>query len=355
MRDTGHCVDGDKAVKPAARVGDMHFCPVLLPKFHLGGPIVDPAATTVLVGDQQAARLSDLAQCMLDEHNDLLNEGAATVLIEGLNAVRKCDGTAHGGEVVQGLETVLIGGESLKTRKVELFYDPITGTWCMRYGTSIVIRPGVWAMNNPAGANYQTQTLQALVRLDSTPTMHSAIDAIERTGRTVTIEQYWGQGGPFNALTTPLSIADGINAGVSINGEIGTGRGSDSIITWSPHIHTLGDAPGHASDAFAPGSDIILGHELIHATHLAQGNAGHSLVPNLVVAEERNTTGLPEQTYGFDLDSLSLHGTVLPSTEDQMFTENRLRADYRARGIRSPITGRPPQQRPFYTSGGTPY
>ena len=95
---------------PAARVGDMHTCPMVNPGGvpHVGGPITGPGAASVLIGGMPAARLSDMAACAGPP--DVLVLGSATVLIAGQPAVRQGDSTAHGGVVIVGLPTVLIGG-----------------------------------------------------------------------------------------------------------------------------------------------------------------------------------------------------------------------------------------------------
>lgn len=95
---------------PVARVGDMHTCPMVNPggSPHVGGPITGPGAATVLIGGMPAARLSDMAACAGPP--DVLVLGSSTVLIAGQPAVRQGDSTAHGGVVVVGLPTVLVGG-----------------------------------------------------------------------------------------------------------------------------------------------------------------------------------------------------------------------------------------------------
>lgn len=95
---------------PAARVGDMHVCPLVNPGPvpHVGGPISGPGAATVLIGGMPAARATDMAVC--SGPPDVLLPGSSTVLIAGMPAVRQGDSTAHGGAVVAGLPTVLIGG-----------------------------------------------------------------------------------------------------------------------------------------------------------------------------------------------------------------------------------------------------
>ena len=63
----------------AARVGDMHVCPMVngvVP--HVGGPVMPPGCVTVLIGGMPAARMGDT--------------------------------TAHGGTIIVGCTTVLIGG-----------------------------------------------------------------------------------------------------------------------------------------------------------------------------------------------------------------------------------------------------
>jgi uncharacterized Zn-binding protein involved in type VI secretion len=93
---------------PAARIADMHLCPMATgPVPHVGGPILPPGAPTVLIGGLPAARVSDLASCVGPP--DAIIVGAFTVLIGGLPAARIGDSCAHGGTIVSGYPTVLIG------------------------------------------------------------------------------------------------------------------------------------------------------------------------------------------------------------------------------------------------------
>jgi uncharacterized Zn-binding protein involved in type VI secretion len=94
--------------QPAARLTDMHVCPMLTGNTpHVGGPINGPGAPTVLIGGQPAARVGDHAVCTGPP--DTIVAGSATVLLAGAPAARLGDATAHGGRVVAGLPTVLIG------------------------------------------------------------------------------------------------------------------------------------------------------------------------------------------------------------------------------------------------------
>jgi uncharacterized Zn-binding protein involved in type VI secretion len=93
---------------PAARVTDMHVCPmvtVLVP--HVGGPILPPCAVTVLTGGLPQARVGDMAVCVGPP--DVIVLGSFTVLVCGQPAARLMDMTAHGGMIVMGYPTVLIG------------------------------------------------------------------------------------------------------------------------------------------------------------------------------------------------------------------------------------------------------
>jgi uncharacterized Zn-binding protein involved in type VI secretion len=98
--------------QPAARVGDMHVCPMVTPGVppipHVGGPILPPGCPTVLIGKMPAARMTDMCTCVGPP--DVIMKGSATVLIGKLPAARMGDMTAHGGSIVIGFPLVIIGG-----------------------------------------------------------------------------------------------------------------------------------------------------------------------------------------------------------------------------------------------------
>ncbi len=95
---------------PAARITDMHVCPMvtgLVP--HVGGPVIGPGIPTVLIGNMPAAVLGDMCVCVGPP--DSIMKGSATVMIGGKPAARVGDTTAHGGTILPpGMPTVLIGG-----------------------------------------------------------------------------------------------------------------------------------------------------------------------------------------------------------------------------------------------------
>jgi uncharacterized Zn-binding protein involved in type VI secretion len=95
--------------QPAARITDNHVCPMFDgPKPHVGGPILPAGCPTVLIGGLAAARVGDMATCV-GPPDVIAPPGAETVLIGGQPAARMGDMTVHGGEIVVGCPTVLIG------------------------------------------------------------------------------------------------------------------------------------------------------------------------------------------------------------------------------------------------------
>ena len=97
--------------QPAARLTDMHVCPMQTPAVppipHVGGPITGPGAPTVLIANMPAANMGSMCVCVGPP--DSIIAGSPTVLIGNKPAARMGDSTAHGGSIVAGCPTVLIG------------------------------------------------------------------------------------------------------------------------------------------------------------------------------------------------------------------------------------------------------
>ena len=92
----------------AARFSDMHICPLSTgTQPHVGGPILPGSNSTVLIGGLPAAVMGDI--CVCTGPPDSIVQGSASVLIGGKPAARVGDSTAHGGKIVLGCPTVLIG------------------------------------------------------------------------------------------------------------------------------------------------------------------------------------------------------------------------------------------------------
>ena len=96
---------------PAARIGDMHVCPMITPGTppvpHVGGPIAGPGATTVLIGGMPAAKIGDSCVCVGPP--DSIAMASTTVMVMGSPVARMGDSTAHSGSIVLGCMNVIIG------------------------------------------------------------------------------------------------------------------------------------------------------------------------------------------------------------------------------------------------------
>lgn len=97
---------------PASRVGDMHVCPMVTPGTppipHVGGPILPPCSINTITVMMPQARVTDMCLCVGPP--DVIVMGSFTVLVNSLPAARIGDMTAHGGTIVVGAPTVIIGG-----------------------------------------------------------------------------------------------------------------------------------------------------------------------------------------------------------------------------------------------------
>ena len=94
---------------PAARLTDMHVCPMVTGVVpHVGGPILAPGVPTVMIGFLPAAVVGDTCVCVGPP--DTIAKGSATVMIGYMPAARIGDTTAHGGNIVLGCFTVMVGG-----------------------------------------------------------------------------------------------------------------------------------------------------------------------------------------------------------------------------------------------------
>ncbi len=97
---------------PAARITDMHICPMVTPGLppvpHVGGPVIGPGVPAVLIGKLPASVVGDTCTCVGPP--DTVVKGSATVLIGGKPAARMGDTCAHGGTIAIGCFTVMIGG-----------------------------------------------------------------------------------------------------------------------------------------------------------------------------------------------------------------------------------------------------
>lgn len=93
---------------PAARLTDMHVCPMVTGVVpHVGGPISGPGCPTVLIQNLPAARIGDMAVCVGPP--DVIAKGSTSVMTGNMPQARLTDQTAHGGVIILGCFTVLVG------------------------------------------------------------------------------------------------------------------------------------------------------------------------------------------------------------------------------------------------------
>lgn len=92
---------------PAARLTDLHICPLLNPMvMPTGGPIITASPNVVTMGLPQA-RVNDI--CLCTTPPDTIALGSFTVMVNGQPAARLGPLTSNGGVIILGAMTVLIG------------------------------------------------------------------------------------------------------------------------------------------------------------------------------------------------------------------------------------------------------
>lgn len=228
---------------PAARVGDPHLCPMVTGVVpHVGGPILPPGAPLTMVGGPFAARVSDMATCVGPP--DVIAMGAATVLIQGLPAARATDMTVHGGVLLPGLPTVLIGGPAF------------------------VIPPVITIKGPPL---FQQQVVRDLYFLSTTPSGQELFRRLQAAGQPVTIIPNPGT----NGFCSPVSPADAR-----------AGAPTGSVVQYNPNYRS--NAFDSAGNMIAQPPQVILGHELMHGLANSEGThqygtdpAGPASQPNI--------------------------------------------------------------------------
>jgi len=161
--------------KPAARIGDMHVCPMVTPGVppipHVGGPVVGPGCPTVLIGGMPAAVMGDMCTCVGPPDTIIL--GSVGVMIGGKPAARMGDMCAHGGTIVLGCPTVLIGEISPAVVTPGVFVPSAPEVLSYMLSVKNVVPPGA---SNAA----ISQTVEMMKAAESgTPFVHDSITCNE--------------------------------------------------------------------------------------------------------------------------------------------------------------------------------
>lgn len=281
---------------PAARVTDLHTCPMAPPP---GLPIIPPCAINVLIGFMPAARMTDLCACIGPPPApvDAIIFGSPTVLIGGLPAARMGDPTAKGGVITTGFPTVLIGLVGIAAPPppaAPAIVGPLgavtqvempDGSVETHVGANIVIQ---------GDENFRETTLEHLRTLENTPTGASIIESIQSGDHTVTIVETNGG----NAC----GYDNGEARFVTPAGE--DGAGTSSTVHFNPERTEIGDG---SEDWMTRPPEVGLGHELIHAEQASHGQQHRG-----------ETDGVRNR---------ELQAVGLPPYEDNTRTENNLRDD----------------------------
>lgn len=96
----------------AAYIGDMHVYPMQTPGLpstpHVGGSILPPGCPHALIESTPVACMGDFAVCIGPP--DVVIKGSSSILAGGRPAAHMSDQTAHGGQIVMGCPTVIVGG-----------------------------------------------------------------------------------------------------------------------------------------------------------------------------------------------------------------------------------------------------
>src|SRR6266436_4945756 len=236
---------------PAARITDMHVCPlvtVLVP--HVGGPILPPGCPTVLIGYLPAARITDMLTCVGPP--DVILMGSPTVLIGNLMAARIGDPTAHGGVIVLGCFTVMIGeaGAPGLSGPAGLPISTLPNG-DLQLGNNIVIS------GDPL---FKSKVLADLAAVAKTKTGKSIFDALDKGKHTVTMK----------SLDMATAKRNGALAGpVDPAGSKDPKKGSNTTISYNPDVKLqMTDQDGDKIDYPV---QSMLGHEMIHAVHNSNG------------------------------------------------------------------------------------
>lgn len=227
-----------------ARQGDKTACPVLFILPHVGGPLEPAGAVTLTADGKDVIRIGDYAHCRAPNPLDVVFEGAACFTVCGIPVARKGDHMAHGGLIVEGSPTFIVGGP----------------TWAL---------PANITISGPA--DFQNKTIRDMYMLSTLPSGQEMLNQLTANGKPVSIEP---ESDPHNSFCAP-----GFPWWDSQNG-VGTG----STVKYNPDVaiwmyddkwNEIGSPP-----------QLVLGHELIHALHNSDGtNQGTDPDPNAPASE----------------------------------------------------------------------
>lgn len=266
---------------PAARIGDMHTCPlvtVLVP--HVGGPLI-MGSFTVLVGFMPQSRVTDMLICIGPP--DMVAMGCTTVMV-GMAGAAGLSGMLKG-LALAGLSFLkrLVGGGYPRA----VLHD---GGYVTQYNSAITVE---------GTPEFQAKAIRDLNTMSQYPKGRERLKSIETAGNPVRIRY-----GASNE-TTPDNDADAAAKGKPAwTGGVGTGKGTGSTVRYDPDR----EPPTAADPKVRRPADVALHHELTHADDMAHGaedaspDPAHPNNPNLeetkVIEQDnqyRDERGIPRR------------------------------------------------------------
>lgn len=264
---------------PAAVKDDRTLCPMVDQKPHVGGSLTPVAVPAPLYEDVEVIRLGDMASC--PGVSDVVMEGAATVLANGLPVARVTGKTAHGGVILgPGCASILIGGP--------MFSLP----------------PNMSIQGPP---DFQNKVIRDLFLLSTTPSGKELFRQIALTDQPIRIRPADSALGPY----------DENRAVPDDEGARARGEPTGTTIYYNPDSDLLAyseGSPKYTQTSHPP--QVILAHEMIHAKNNA---AAEGVVddPSCSLPEAGGGPTKPFERRGIGLDD---HAADYP-------TENSFRED----------------------------
>jgi hypothetical protein len=245
---------------------------------------------TVLIQGLPAARATDILICVGPP--DVIMKGSAGVFIGKLPAARMLDSCAHGGMILLGCFTVLIGetgggggggggGAGGGTSPMaQVLADVAAGK------SKTIVIDGDLA--------FKADALVALANILATPSGQEWLGQMQTNGQSITIHK----GAPGQNDCTPRDGATAANH-----------KPAGSDINWDPGTTRLN---GFSDDVANAGNDTILFHEMVHGLHNANGDQRNGPTESFGQLGGGSQRGEERSTVGAPADVLQPDGTTRP-------------------------------------------
>ena len=265
---------------PAARLTDLHVCPICI----VPALIIPPTATTVFIGGLLAARMGDMCMCVppppappIPPPTDPIIFGSPTVMIEKKPAARMMDPTTKGGMIMPPCcPTVLIGPVGITPPAV-----PFPNVWeeTLADGSTVThVGDNITIEGDKA---FRDRVVADLRKLDATPTGHRLMENLDNGPKHVTIVRT-ADGNECGNYPNP--------GGRFVNADGTPGAGTDSTVSYNPDRTQIGD--GSEPWMNRP-PEVGLAHELVHADDAANGRMDTGEDANGDRNRELQAVGLP--------------------------------------------------------------